>query len=250
MDEILGVALKAMHADMARVEQVAMNMANVSTPGYKRGMVVQGAQNASFASALQAAGRAQDSTPATSVGFASDPRPGTLKATGQNLDVALIGEGYFEVATETGPAYTRQGQFRVDARGRLVNAQGHPVMGTGGEIYLNTTNPVISESGVITEPGFREGVAPAGQLKVVRFPAETRPESLGNGLFAAATGMTQASATEVQVRQGYQENSNVNAAHEMTQLMLAMRHFETMNRVIQSRDDMLGTAIRKLGDGQ
>ena len=161
MNEILAIGLSAMQGDMARLDQIGMNLTNVLTPGYKRGIAVQAPMGGSFAEHLTSAGAAVET--------ASDSRPASLKSTGQSLDLALAGKGYFEVITDNGPAYTRAGSFRVDARGRLVTAQGYPVMGTGGEITLNLTQPVIASSGAISAADAPAGAPPAAALNGVEF---------------------------------------------------------------------------------
>jgi flagellar basal-body rod protein FlgF len=249
MNEVLAISLHAMQGDMARLDQIGMNLANALTPGYKRGLAMQAPVGASFASHLaNAAEAATDSPTASAMQFSTDARLGTLKATGQNLDVALAGKGYFEVMTETGPAYTRQGSFRIDGRGRLVTAQGYPVMGTGGEIVLNLANPVIGASGAISSAAGASDGAPLAQLKVVEFEAGAVLPRLGEGLHGAGAGMKVVADEEVRVRQGFIENSNVSTTYEMTSLVQVMRHFESMNKVAHSYEEMVGTAIRKLGE--
>lgn len=253
MDEILAVALRSMQLDMARLDQVAMNLANVSTAGYKRGVVVNSGalHTPRFAQALEAAATGSAALPSQPVAplHGTDWRAGTLKATGQSLDLAISGDAYFEVATENGPAYTRAGSFQTDARGRIVSAQGHALMADGGEILLKSARPTISATGVVTEPD-GQGDVSLGKIRLVRFPEGTRLEPMGQGLYVPAGGARPVAAEDAQVRQGVLENSNVNPAHEMTQLMQAMRHFESMQRTVQMRDDMLGTAIRRLGETQ
>ncbi|ROZ63183.1 flagellar hook-basal body protein [Ramlibacter sp. WS9] len=248
MSEVLAIALHSMQGDMARVEQIGMNMANALTPGYKRGIAMQAPQGASFAAHLTQAAAVTEGagTTAPLVEFATDARSGTLKSTGQSLDLALAGKGHFEVLTDAGPAYTRGGSFRLDARGRLVTAQGYPVMGAGGEIVLNVSNPSIAANGGVTSAN-GDGALVA-QLKVVEFDGNARLQPKGDGLVAAGPGMKLVADDEVQVRQGFLENSNVSSTYEMTTLVHAMRHFESMQKVAQGYDDMLGTAIRKLGE--
>ncbi len=180
----------------------------------------------------------------------TDMRPGTLKSTGQSLDVALAGPGYFEVMTETGPAYTRQGAFRVDARGRLVTAQGLPVMGNGGEIVLNSDRPFIDAIGNVFESrtGVAENTTPVAQIKVLQ-PENTKVmRRLGDGLFSADGSFTTIKDSDIQIRQGFLENSNVSSMQEMVQLMQTMRHFESMQKIAVGYDDMTGQAVRKLGE--
>jgi len=254
IQSVLGVALQSMHHDSARLDRISMNLANALTPGYKREVVVE----RPFAQML-------DPTAVTgplsafegqgAVQVMSDASPGTLKSTGQSLDLALAGPGYFEVATDQGPAYTRQGNFHLDARGRLVNVLGHAVMGKGGEIYLNNPTPFIDASGNIFE-GQRGGVATSlsvdaqslGQIKVVQFEDRKSLQRLGNGLLSGHEDTSLQKETDIQIRQAYLENSNVNSMQEMVQLMQTMRHFESMQKVALGYDEMMGAAIRKLGE--
>jgi flagellar basal-body rod protein FlgF len=250
MNEVLAISLHSMQADMARLDQVGMNLANALTPGYKRGVAVQSPGAIEFAAFLSntTASATQGGAAVSAIRFTPDVRPGTLKATGQSLDVALASKGYFEVITENGPAYTRQGSFRLDARGRLITAQGYAVMGVAGEVSLNLANPLIAANGAITSGAGSPDAMPLGQLKVVEFDPTAELERLGDGLFAAGAGMKLVSEQDVSVRQGFLENSNVSSTYEMTTLVQAMRHFESMQKIAQGYDEMLGTAIRKLGE--
>jgi flagellar basal-body rod protein FlgF len=244
MNEVLALSLQSMHGDMARLDQVGMNLANVLTPGYKRTVALQSPITANFAGHFAAAADSSMNAMPT-VQFAADLRAGTLKSTAQPLDLAIAGDGFFEVMTPNGLAYTRQGSFQVDARGRLVTSQGYAVMGTSGEITLDSSQPVIAANGAITSPLTNATVA---QLKLVDFDPGTTPQRLGDGLFAASPGIKQVEDAGVQIRQGYLENSNAASTLEMAALVQAMRHFEGMQKVVQGYDEMVGIAIRKLGE--
>ena len=251
---VLSVALQSMHQDIARLDRVGMNLANALTPGYKRDVVVA-SPFLQVADRLAGPGGLAQPDATGSVQILSDAHPGTLKSTEQSLDLALAGPGYFEVATDKGPAYTRQGNFHVDDRGRLVNAQGYPVLGKGGEIYLNSPTPVIDASGQVFE-GSRAGVVTSksaavqtiGQIKVVDFDNPKTLQRLGDGLVAGSDNPSQMKDADIQIRQGFLENSNVNSMQEMLQLMQTMRHFESMQKVALGYDEMMGTAIRRLGE--
>jgi len=250
MNEVLAVTLQSMQLDMAKVDRVALNLANAQTTGYKREVLAP----AGFAQSLAAASSEAGVRGPAPLAVHVDQRAGTLRATGASLDVALTGPGWFEVQTDHGVAYTRQGDFRVDAQGRLVTQSGQPVMGTSGEIQLPHAHPVIDAQGRVFE-GTLPGAAPAvggnqpiAQLKVVQFADKAPVQRLGNGL-VAVTGEVLASVDgTTEVKQGYLENSNVSSMQEMVQLMATMRHFESMQKAAMGYDDMLGTAIRKLGD--
>lgn len=231
MHPVLSLALHGMQADMARLDRVAMNLANAQTAGFKRELALA----APFAQRIDAAA----SAPVVQL----DVRPGALRATGRSLDLALAGPGWFEVMTEHGPAYTRQGEFRLDARGRLVTAQGHPVLGTAGEIQLMQTAAVIDARGRVFDGSVQAG-DPIAQLKLVLLDPGAPMQRLGNGLVTGAV----AGPAAAEVRQGHLEGSNVNPMHEMVQLLQTLRHFESMQKVAVGYDEMLATAIRRLGE--
>ncbi len=173
----------------------------------------------------------------------TDHRAGTLKFTGNPMDLALQDDGFFTVAGGSGPLYTRQGSFRLDAQGRLVNVSGMPVMGTSGEIRLTSPEPAINQNGNIYE-----GDKLVGQLQVVKFADADRLINLGNGLYSAGEGATPGHPGPVGVRQGYLEMPNVVLADEMIRMIETMRHFESSQRVLKSYDSMLDKSINVIGE--
>lgn len=261
MNEAIAISLSSLQQDMTRLERVGMNLANSTTPGYKREVVLTQTAAQPFGNLVEAGVAANGGPSATTssgafapaMRMATDNRAGALKRTGGDLDLALAGDGYFEIATESGPAFTRQGNFHVDARGRIVNPQGQPLMGEGGDIVVGTSKFSIDARGQVFdlgEAGERVGARPLATIKVVRFEGRSQMQRLGNGLLLSAGGLAGNSATAsgTLVRQGYLEESNVSSMHEMVELMQTMRHFETMQKVAVGYDDMVGVAIRKLGD--
>ncbi|RIX79100.1 flagellar hook-basal body protein [Acidovorax cavernicola] len=264
MSDVLAITLNGMQQDMARLERISMNIANATTPGYKREVASSlPVGSGGFADAMRGADAARRTGSAATMGaipgtlavggslmIQTDGHAGTLKTTGQSLDVALTTPGFFEISTDAGPTYTRLGSWQLDARGRLVTAQGQPVMGVGGEIVLSRPNPVIDATGQVFEnkPGGGLETTPVGQLKVVRFDEAAKLEHLGGSLLRTDAAPVQVVDADVQLRQGFVENSNVNSMQEMTQLIQSMRHFESMQRVALGYDEMIGAAVRKLGD--
>jgi flagellar basal-body rod protein FlgF len=249
MTSITAITLGALLSDQARMERVASNIANATTPGYRREILVESVAEPSPFAELVLAGEARAAKPVSSSKDAivsstleRDSRPGTLRPTGRSLDLAIAGPGYFELATEQGPVWTRLGQFQVDGRGRLVNAQGHALVGTGGEITVTSDKVSIDTEGRITESGQL-----VGQVRVVDWDAK-RLSSTGNGTYVGTGPTRQVEPGHVAIRQGFVENSNVDTAHEMVSLMATTRHFEATLRMLQGLDDMLGTAIRRLGE--
>ncbi|MGI4849004.1 MAG: flagellar hook-basal body protein [Janthinobacterium lividum] len=200
-------------------------------------------------------------------GTYTDFRPGSLTFSGRTLDLALTGAGFFEIQSAGTSLYTRQGNFSLDARSRLVTAQGDAVMGKSGEIMLENDAVTIDANGNIfdaTERGNAAALAlsagpntgagaaastarPLAQLKIVQFEQPQALHRAGAGLLASADAALVVDDGKIDLRQGHLENSNVDSLQEMLSMMTAMRHAESMVRISQAMDDMLGNAIRKLG---
>ncbi|HEX7639623.1 MAG TPA: flagellar hook-basal body protein [Burkholderiaceae bacterium] len=257
MQPVLAIALTGMQEDMNHLDRVAQNMTNMATPGYKR--EVQLARP--FTDMLDDLSAAADGAVGADVGAAMrrplvlvDTSPGSLKDTGRPLDLALSGDGFFEISTPQGLAYTREGDFAIDAQGRLVTNAGDPVMGKGGEIHLATRTPRIDAAGNVTEPDAPADAAaptagaPVAQLRIVRFGDTRGMSHLGRGLLSPGQDAQVLDDATARVHQGALEASNTNTMQEMVQVIQTMRHFESMQKVAQGYDDLLGTAIQKLGE--
>lgn len=240
MSDLLAIAAKSMADDMARMATISHNLANATTPGYKKDITV----SRPFVEYLQAYGLAGTApkTFVTSVPVPDtvvDHKAGSVRYTGGNLDVALDGDGFVELASENGPLYTRQGNLQIDARGRLVHASGIPL---SGDITLTTTQVRIDPQGRVFDDD-----KPAGQLRIVSFDRSNALRKVGEGLFVAANAST-GEPGDTKVRQGYLENSNVVTVSEMVGVIETMRHFEANQKLIQGYDEMLDRAIRTLGE--
>jgi flagellar basal-body rod protein FlgF len=224
MDRGLYIAASGMLAEQIRQDQIANDLANASTPGYKGDRTAQ----RSFGELLLA-----NSTTGTAVGRQStavqvdsietDFSPKPARETGEPLDFAINGEGFFAVQTAQGVRYTRNGQFSLDPQGRLVTAQGDPVLDTAGRAITAT-----------------DGKVDARRVGVV---ALTNPRKEGDSLL---TG-TPAGAAAGTVRAGALEASGADAARSMVDMIASMRAFEAGQKVIQAIDETLGQAVSKVG---
>lgn len=235
MADALSITVLSMSNDMQRLSTLSHNLANATTPAFRREI----AYSRPFVEHLGSA-----ALQVTLPQFRSsiDQRPGTLRHTGAPLDVALEGAGWFELQSEDGVVYTRRGDFQLDARGRLVSHGGLPVMGSSGEITLGGGAVRIDNQGRVFEDQ-----RAAGQLRVLNFDNPRALVPAGAGLFRAPE--TAASPVETpRLRQGYVENANLQTVAEMVRLIETMRHFETSQKLVQGVDDMLGRAIRTLGE--
>ena len=242
MADALAIAARSMADDIARLAAISHNLANAATPGFKREMTV----SRPFVDFVQSAVLPGEAALAVrrpgSLVPRTDHAAGPMQYTGHGLDLAIEGDGFFEIEDANGPVYTRQGSFQLDGNGRLVDHAGRAVLGSVGEIRIDSAAPRIDRQGRVYD-----GETLVGQLRVVRFDDPQALARLGAGLSAAGTQEAQP-ITEPRLRQGYLEASNVVTANEMVRLIETMRHFESNQKLIQGYDEVLERAIRTLGE--
>lgn len=241
MSNALIVSVQSMQNDMRRMETVSQNMVNIATPGYKRSTPLA----AAFGDAMQAAALQQPGAnpgAAPTVSSALDLSVGALKQTGKPWDLAISGDGYFELSTPFGLAYTRAGDFRLDAQGKLVSQNGFSVQGQQGDLVLNGGAASIDHAGRITQDGVS-----VGQVKLVTFSDPKALVKNGAGLLVAASNSNGVSAAHPELQVGFLESSNVTPMREMVSMMETTRHFEAAQKLFQGYDEKLSNAIEKLG---
>jgi flagellar basal-body rod protein FlgG len=225
MERGLYIAASGMLAEQARQDLIAHDLANASTHGYKPDRVA----SKSFGEILL-----HDTSSGSTIGAlglgtqidkqVTDMSAGPLRETGEPLDFAVQGDGFFAVKTPAGVRYTRDGQFSASARGTLVNAAGDDVLGPGGA-------PIRIGAG---------GTVPASAVGVT---ALTNPRRQGDTLFTGTAG-TAATGT---VRQSTLESSAVDPVHTMVDMLGSLRAFESGQRVITTIDTTLQKAANQVG---
>jgi len=218
------------------LETVANNLANVSTPGFRASHNVF----SSLLATTSSAGLSVLNQDANDYGVLSgsrlDTTQGALTPTGNALDFAMEGPGYFAVQTASGTKYTRGGNFRVSPQGQLVTSAGDPVLGDNGPIAIVGQPVSVSNDGTISSNG-----AISGHLKMVEFPATVAVQSAGGTYYTAPAGSAVAAANS-QVRQAMLESSNVNPVTSVVELITAQREVESMRHVLS----MFHTEIDKI----
>lgn len=215
----------------SETDMAAHNMVNVTTPGYKARRL--------FAEVLLA-GQGQVVVPAKSL-ETIDFTPGKIETTGSPLDLAIQGEGFFAVRSESGLYYTRNGQFSRDEDGRLVTAQGYALQSESGDVVTTSPDFAVTSDGVILEEG-----EPTARIAVLRFEDNAVLRTAEGGLFEAPGDIRPQAATP-QLQQGALETSNVSNVSEMLALMASLRRAESGQRLIQIYDDLLGRALTVFG---
>lgn len=233
MDKLIYLAAQAAKGTMSRQENIANNLANVSTPGFRSQLMAfrsapvvgEGAGSRSYAVE-------------TTVGF--DSTSGQLQATGRDLDVAIQGEGWFAINGPDGnEAYTRAGSFLLDQAGQLVNSNGLPVIGTNGPINAPPDHKLTFEGdGSITATPLTGAGGPIalGKLKLVNPPKDQIVRS-DDGLFRMKDGQIADPDNTLKVASGFIETSNVNAVEMMVQMITAARQFETQMKMISTEKE-------------
>jgi len=220
-----------------KMEAISNNLANASTAGYK-------ASRPAFKMATTDTQSANDTMlPHTAINdldnhiyFSDAP----IIETGNRLDVAIQGSGFFALQGKDGTAYTRNGQFTLDQDKRLVAMDGSPVMGQGGgEIILDGKEINIGDDGTIYVDGRQ-----AGQLKIVDFADKSKLRNLGRSSFVNIDPTAvEITPDKVTVKQGYYETSNVNVVAEMVDMMSAVRAYEAYGKVDQAMHDIMSKLL-------
>jgi flagellar basal-body rod protein FlgF/flagellar basal-body rod protein FlgG len=232
-------AAAAMSEMRRHQEQVANNLANADTTGYKKDRFVTEALNERLT---------KDGAPRSdrTIGQQNDLSGGSLEETGNPLDVALGGDGFFVTQAQGGGAerYTRAGHFVVGNQGTLRTPEGRQVMGEGGAIQLPVEEGGkvnISEGGRITV-----GDNEIGALRVATFENPEQLERVEGASFVAGDAQPQPAENPVVV-QGKVETSNVDPVTELTNMIEHQRQFEAQQKTIQTTDGVLGRATQSLG---
>ncbi len=247
-------AATGMEAQQLNLNTIANNLANVNTPGFKRSKVEF--QDLLYQKPTRAAGT--DSGGGNLVPAGMEVGNGTrvaattkiftqgqLTNTGNNLDVAIQGDGFFEIQKPDGTiAYTRDGSFKLNAEGAVVTTDGLPVLSGFQPIPPGTASVTISQTGLgtITSP---TGTQATFQISLATFANPAGLQSLGGNLYAEtpASGApalgNPGTAGVGSTMQGYSEASNVNIVEEMVNLITAQRAYEINSKSIQSSDEML-----------
>jgi flagellar basal-body rod protein FlgF len=245
MENSLLVSLSQQLATYRAMDVIANNIANVSTPGFKR----DAAKFEEYVAMMRPAEGQKGMQPVSFVkdaGVIRDTGQGNIEQTGATYDLAISGKGYFVVQTPAGPRYTRDGHFSLDGNGNLVTSQGYQVQGDGGTVTIAPTDGDIN----IATDGMISSVVNGvgnqlGKIKVVDFADDTLLTRQGSSLYS--TGQTPNTPTVVNLRQGALESSNVQPVIEISKMMEVMRAYETTANLSKSQEDMLRQAIDRLG---
>jgi flagellar basal-body rod protein FlgF len=249
----LFIAASGMLADQLRQDVIANNLANATTAGFKGDRAVTHAFNSLLLNRLEQGdeiGADRSNESAAQVGtlglgervdsVATDLSQGPLRRTGNDLDLAIGGSGFFAVRTAAGVRFTRDGAFTQNAQGQIVTARAEPVLGINGQpitvpagakVTVNEQGSVLADERVV------------GKVQVTLLdPASLK--KAGDDMF---TGRPQAQGQRGTVNQGYLEQANVSSVREMVDLIATMRSYESSQKTIKAIDETLGKAVNDVG---
>jgi flagellar basal-body rod protein FlgG len=255
MIRALYTASSGMNAQQANIDNVAHNLANVTTTGFKKSRVEF--EDLVYQELRTAGSQASSTTEAPigleiglgtrAVATSRNFSPGNLQSTGAPLDVAIEGNGFFQISLPDGTTgYTRAGAFHLDAQGAFVTAEGY-ALEPNITVPSNATSISISKDGIVSATiAGQQATQQLGTIELATFanPGGLRP--LGGNLFTptSASGDAETGSPGTDSRgtltQGFLENSNVSVVEEMVNMIVAQRAYEANSRVVKAADEMLG----------
>ncbi len=258
----LSIAATGMNAQQTNLEVIANNIANVNTTGYKR-------TRAEFTDLLYQSERVQGVPTRANENVVPEGAniglgvrtaavrsvniQGSLTATGNRLDLALTGGGWFQIEGSGGQTlYTRSGAFNTNATGQMVTTDGFPVI-PAITIPQDAVEVIVNDSGqVFARIADQVDLQELGQISLAVFPNDAGLQAMGGSLFAQTpasgeptTGVPGDPGFAV-VRQGYLEDSNVDPIKEITELISAQRGYEMNSKVIQAADEMAAVVSKNI----
>jgi flagellar basal-body rod protein FlgG len=261
----LYTAASALVAQEQQQDVIANNLANVNTTGFKKDTALFVPFPTVFLNRINddksvvPGGMVDNISPIGQMGRGVQLRvdgvvpklteEGSFVHTSNNLDLAIKGNGMFEVMTPNGIRYTRNGNFSTDADGQLVNQSGYPVLGQAGRIMLNSTDINIDESGRVFDNSDKK----SQEIDTLRIGLFTKDDNLrkeGDSLFYKLDRVPLPEddrVENVQIKQGYLESSNVNVVKEMVDMITAYRAYEASSRAVTAQDSTLDKAVNSVG---
>lgn len=244
MENIAPISLSRHVALQREMDVIANNVANSATNGFKR-------RSGLFSEFLSPKARGDAFRPgdrsisfAIDRGSALDLSQGAMERTGNPLDVAIKGDGFFTVRTPQGERYTRNGSLSLNGRGELVTSDGHPVLAEQGPLAFTAADSdiaIAADGTVSTLQGVR------GRLKLVTFSSANVLENIGANLFSAREAPRPAGA-ELRLEAGMVEKSNVSPVVEVARMIEVGRAYASQAQIIQRSDELRRAAITKLAE--
>jgi flagellar basal-body rod protein FlgF len=234
------IALSSQMALQRQMDVVANNLANLATPAFKGEAMM-------FSQYLVKPGGTGPLAFVQDIGTVRDLRQGALSRTGNPLDMALEGKGYFAVQTPLGVRYSRNGHFQLDPEGQIVTSDGFPVLGDSGQpmvVPATTKTITVAPDGTVSlSSDGTTAQSVIGKLQVVDFPAPQAVTPAASGLWVTDQTPQPAAA---KVQQGMIEESNVQPVVELTRMLSVARASQSVKNLLDEESQRQSAAIDKL----
>lgn len=243
MDNALYVGLSRQMVLRKEMDIIANNIANVDTTGFKVESMMQ--KTAPGAPAMTMGGPRPVKFVAPD-GVARDFGQGALNKTDGELDMAIQGQGFFQLQTPDGPRFTRDGRFTTDPTGRLVSQAGYAVLDEGGgEIIIDAEKGRVS---IGADGSMSQGAERVGKVGMFKFANAAVLEKAGDNLFRNGSNLQpEPAADAAKLRQGHLEGSNVKPILEITRMVEVSRAYESTAKMMDSAADLSRRAVDRLG---
>jgi flagellar basal-body rod protein FlgF len=226
------VALSGAMAQSNALDVASNNVANANTTGY-HGERIQ------FSQALA---KAKDAAYVNGTTGKTDDTQGVIQPTGNALDVAIQGDGYFAINTPRGVRYTRDGSFRMDSKSQLVTGGGDAVLGTNGKPLV--ISPEAGEVSIAADGTISAGDAAVGKIKIARFAPQSMQREGANSYIATAAELK--GGAEPQLATQSLESANVSVVRGVVDLVRISRSYEALHKMIETYKDMDDRAARSI----
>ncbi len=244
MDQGIYTAAAGAIAMEDRLNIISNNIANLNTTGFKKDqMSFEQYMKQLDTSSLYPGQYRTVPIDVVAVSSSIDLSAGAPVKTGNVLDIAVMGDGFFVVNTDKGTRYTRAGSFQLSTENTIITPQGYRVQGNGGDITIDPdkSDIVIDSTGKITQDQDE-----LSTLQIVKIPPEAL-ERQGNNLFSVKEGVMPQPVETVSLIQGSLEKANVEPISEMVEMIAASRAYESFQKVIRAANDAYSYSMRNVG---
>ncbi len=243
MENALRIGLSRQMALQTQMDVIANNLANINTAGFKADAVHMEEFQIPVAEMTEYTNSDKNLSYTHDRGLVKNMSTGPIRQSGNELDVAISGEGWFVVAAPQGERFTRNGEFKLNQEGTLVNNQGLPILGEAGEINFgpNEKNIVIARDGTISSS---DGIK--GKLRLVKFENEQELKKEGFNLFSSAIQSLPLEAPNLM--QGMVEQSNVKPVLELTKMIETVRAYTNQAQMMEKTEKLKTDAMNQLSE--
>ena len=235
MDLDLSAVVKASNVLLAKNDMISNNLANINTSGFKRDDIVFDVLQQGYEEDM-------------SVDQYTDFDQGDLKSTGNLMDFAISGEGFFTLESDQGQVFTRNGHFSISEEGMIEDSFGNRLLGSSGPVEVLGQNGVPGEVRITEKGEVMVDGDIVNKILITDFQYKHDLEKIGNNLFKSNEGVTGEAIESTGIVQGFLETSNINPVSEMVNLIDMHRQFEATQKVMRTFDQIAEDAINEVGN--